>query len=96
MTLYRQITNIQFNTPTNVVWTTAEIQAAKLAHLEACRAAAELARHADAEREKMHSALRLCLDHFERENADDETMMNSDFGEAYQACLAVLKPNVQV
>lgn len=38
-------------------------------------------------------ALRLCLEHFEREIADDQTMIDSDFGEAYKAVIACLKPS---
>ena len=62
-------------------------------HKDARYAAAELANYADAELEQMHTALQLCLEHFEREICGEATMIDSDFGEAYRACLAILRPN---
>lgn len=36
------------------------------------------------------AALRLCLEHFERELADDPALIESDFAEAYRATVAAL------
>lgn len=46
----------------------------------------------EVENERLRKALRLCLEYFDREISDDITMVDSDFGNAYRACIEILRP----